>query len=242
MNDKDDEERGLVIRVLSSKDIQKGIAFFIIALILAFVAVTPVPAEERVSDEGIEETPHLERISYPSYQEVNATLEVSTTGSVNVSVHGSLGENSTVWGPKTVESGSETFYLTDIDSERVPRWLNFTDLEGNLTYTYTVQYSQNPYGLLSLPAAFFALLGMIFAFRGQGAILGEIKKKQMEEEARKKEKEREEVSDEEKAKSKEIESEVIYEREESEGEKGEADHINFMGLPDEENEEEKDSE
>ncbi|MBS3781555.1 MAG: hypothetical protein KGY66_01780 [Candidatus Thermoplasmatota archaeon] len=245
MSNKADKERGILIRILSSKDIQKGVAFFSIALILAFTAVIPVTEKEIVREEEIKEAPHIKEIPYPSYRVINATLEVSTTGKVNVSLQNSLlGNDTRVWGPETVgsgnETGNETFDLTEIDLEGVPRWLNFTDIQGNLNYTYTVEYSHNPYGLLSLPAGLFTLIGVVYAFRGKGVILGEIKRKQMEDEARKKEKEREEKAEEEKSsEEEEIEGEVIFEGEDTHEEKDEADHIDFMGVPDEDEEDQK---
>lgn len=244
MNDKEDEERGLLIRIFSSKDIQKGMAFFSIALILAFAAVIPVTDVDVVSEKDISGPHHLKEIPYSGYNVINATLEMSTTGRANLSIQDSLGEDAQVLLKESVSKGeNETIYLTEKEFSKNPRWLNFTSVEGNLTYTYTFKYSHNPYGLLSLPAGFFTLVGMVFAFRGKGVILGEIKRKQMEEERRKKLEEREEKADEEiSIEEEEIEGEVIYEGEDSDKEKSETDHINFMGIPDEEDEEESEGE
>jgi len=222
MNKKNDKERGLLIRILSSKDIQKGIAFFSIALILAFAAVIPV-TEEEFTENTIEEEA-IEEIDYPGYRVLNATLNI-LEGSSNLSIQDF--EGNALLNESIAEGDS--IELTEIESERNPNRLVFTDIEGNLTYSYHLEYSRRPYGLLSLPAGLFTLVGMVFAFRGKGVILGEIKMKQMEEEEREKEEKREKG---------EIEEEVIFEGEDGEEKKGEADHINFMGVPDEEDEEE----
>ncbi len=240
MNEKTDKDRGLLIRILSSKDIQKGIAFFTIALILAFAAVLPVTGEDAVSEQEIEGDEHFEEIPYPGYRVYNATLELSTTRRVDLRIKDSLEEDAEVLMDEIrVQEGEDKIIdLTEIDSERVPRVLHFYYISGSLNYTYTVEYARRPYGLLSLPAGLFTLIGMVFAFKGKGIILGEIKRKQMEDEARKREEEREEEKKREKStRGEEIEGEVIFEGEGTDEERGEADHVNFMGIQDEEDEE-----
>ncbi len=230
MNGKNEKERGLLKRILSNKDIQKGIAFFSIALILAFSAVIPVTEEE--FNENTIEDDAMEQINFPGYRVHDAILNI-TQGTTNLAIQDFQGN---VLLNETVSEG-DSIDLTDIDSPRDPNLLVFTNVQGNLTYTYDLQYSRRPYGLLSLPAAFFTLIGMVFAFKGKGLILGEIKQRKMEEEARKKQEERDDVEEKDKSTGEdEISGEVIFEGESTRTKKGEADHINFMGLPDEDDE------
>ncbi len=229
MSEKNDKDRGLILRILSNKDIQKGIAFFSLALILAFAAVIPV-AEEEFNQNTIEEE-GVEEINFPGYRVHNATVNI-LEGSSNLIVQDFDGNelfNESV-------SAGNSIDLTDLDGNRDPNLLVFRDIgENNLTYSYILEYSRRPYGLLSLPAAFLTLIGMVFAFKGKGIILGEIKSKQMEEKRKKEEREKEEKITEEK----DLGEEVIFEKEDSHEEKGEADHINFMGVPKEDDEENK---
>ncbi|MFW6065125.1 MAG: hypothetical protein ACOC8Y_06085 [Candidatus Natronoplasma sp.] len=245
MNKKDDKERGILIRILSNKDIQKGIVFFVAALILAFVAVTPATStnveEETISEE--EYTPNVP-INYPIYDVINATLEleiISDSGDAEIEIQN---ETHAVLESEILEGGGD---LEIIDLEalaeeegEVPSWLNFTNINGELRYAIIFTYIGSPYGLLSLPAALFTLIGIVFAFKGKGVILGEIRRKQMEEEARKQEEERKEDSESEKsADETKIEGEIIYEGDETPKKKDEADHINFMGIPSEDDDDEK---
>jgi len=229
MKGKNNKERGLLTKILSNKDIQKGIAFFSVALILAFAAVIPV-TEEEFTENTIQEDGDVEQINFPGYRVLNATLNI-LQGSTNLVIQDFEGNellNESV-------SAGDSLELTEIDSRRDPNLLVFTNIRGNLTYTYDLVYSRRPYGLLSLPAGLFTLIGMIFAFKGRGFIQGEIERKRMEEEEKKKQDEREELEEKEKiTMEEEIEGEVIFEG--SEAKTGEADHINFMGVPDEEDE------
>ncbi len=140
---------------------------------------------------------------------------------------------------------SMTWNITEKGLVRSPSWLSFENV--SLNYTYTLNYESRPYSLLSLPAIFFTFVGMVFAFRGKGMLLGEIKQKQMEEEAKRKREESEE-SDEDDTGADSVaegidEEDVIYEGESpstSETEKKEeAEHIDFMGIPDEDDSEDE---
>jgi len=242
MNKDDDKERSLLIRILSNGDIQKGIVFFVAALILAFVAVTPATStnvtEGTREEDGFQEN---EQITYPVYDIINATLEleiISDSGSANVQIenetHVALNEYSLIGG-----GDQEIIDLVNLadETEQTPAWLNFTVEEGILQFSLIFTYTGSPYGILSLPAALFTLIGMVYAFKGKGVILGEIQMKKMEEEARKQQKEgARDIVEEEGYSEEETDNEVIYEGDDTTEHKGEADHINFMGIPDEEEE------
>lgn len=243
MNKKDDKERGILIRILTNSEIQKGIAFFSIALILAFSAIIPVVEEEIDTGmvDAINDGPELISIYYPGYRVTNATLDLNfssiedtDTGTSRISI---LDHQYRILFEENITSNeNKSWELAELDLDRDPNWISFENI--SLEYTYTVIHESRPYGLLSLPALFFTFVGMVFAFRGKGIILGEIKRKQMEEERKKKVEEREEKTEEEKTiKEDEIEGEVIFGGDEEK--EGEADHINFMGVPDEEDEEDR---
>ncbi len=241
MNKDNDKERSLLIRILSNGDIQKGMVFFVAALILAFVAVTPATStnvtEGTREEDGFQEN---ERINYPVYDIINATLEleiISDSGSANVQIenetHVALNEYSLIGG-----GDQEIIDLVNLadETEQTPAWLNFTVEEGILQFSLIFTYTGSPYGILSLPAALFTLIGMVYAFKGKGVILGEIQMKKMEEEARKQQKEGARDIVEEESRSEEGTDKVIYDGDDTTEHKGEADHINFMGIPDEEEE------
>ncbi|MEF8873969.1 MAG: hypothetical protein V5A88_04775 [Candidatus Thermoplasmatota archaeon] len=249
MNDESDEERGILIRILANEDIQKGIAFFSIALILAFSAILPVPEEEvetgRVNTTDGE--PEHEKIYYPGYRVRNATLELNISSIVEDHTATSRVslldyDFNTLYQENITSNESRSWEITEKDLPRDPTWIYFENI--SLNYTYTLKHESRPYSLLSIPAIIFTLVGMVFAFKGKGIILGEIKQKQIEEEARKKREERKKESEKDKRKNlteEEIEEEVIYSGEDSMEEsmekKGDAEHINFMGVPDEDDEE-----
>ncbi len=241
------EDRGLLIRILSDRNIQLGFAFLTIALILAFVgAISELRTSTVSGDVGVEDK--WDKIYYP-YNAINSTLKLKYDSN-------GTNEEALIWfedgypyrndskviGIRDPESGfvKENITLKDDEStkldlenlERTPTTINFNFTEGSLEYNYTVNYANKPYGLLSLPAMFFLLLGMVFAFRGKGVILAEIKRKKMEEEQDEKGKRKEKKLAEEKTE----EENVVYEGE-SGG--GEADHIDFMGMSQEDEEEEK---
>lgn len=250
----DGKERGILVKMLTNKDIQKGIAFFSVALILAFSAILPV-AEEEVDTGTVDtieddEDPQPEYVSiyYPGYQVTNATLEldidsIGEEGNDNATSRiGILDHQFDILHEENITSEeSRTWEITEKNLGRAPSRIYFENI--SLSYTYTLNYERRPYGLLSLPAIFLTLIGMIFAFRGKAVILGEIKQKQMEEEAKKEQEEREDRSDEEdKSESTleeevEKEEEVIYSGEDGTEEKGDAEHVNFMGILEEDEEE-----
>lgn len=239
MNKKDDDRKGLLRRIFSNKDIQKGIAFLSVALILAFSAVIPV-TENDVVQNTIEED-DVENIHYPGYRVINATLEVSTTNFVHVSIQdverNELYEED-VGGD--IGGGSTVIDLTEVapNSERDPEFIVFDEVTGELNYTYDLSYSRRPLTLLSLPAVFFLFVGMVFAYRGKGVILGEIKMSKQREEAEEEgEQARKEESGSEEGSEGE-EHEVVYEGE-SEKKQADGSHVNFMGIPDEEDEEDE---
>jgi len=246
MNKDDDKERSLLIRILSNGDIQKGMVFFVAALILAFVAVTPATStnvtEGTREEDGFQEN---ERINYPVYDIINATLEleiISDSGSANVQIQNETREY--VLDEFSLSGGGDQEIIDLVsladETEQTPAWLNFTVDEGTLQYSVIFTYTGSPYGILSLPAALFTLIGMVYAFKGKGVILGEIQMKQMEEEARKQQEERAgDIVEEEGYSEEETDNEVIYEGDETTEHKGEADHINFMGIPDEDDEEKR---
>jgi len=254
---KSDDRGSLLIRILSDKDIQKAIAFFSIALILAFAAVTTTTETDQLrrgvsaDDDDRDFTTEFVNIHYPTFLDLrNSTLEFiakETNTSFSLEILDSDLEHLWSRSYSLDEGEKESEYLPDLDgvnSENPPSYLNFNVTEGNLSYTYTVSYSRTPYGLLSLPAAFFTLLGMVFGFRGKGVILGEIKRKQMMEKENKKKEEREKKTEKESSEDDEYSGEVIYESKEREesgqkGEKGDASHIDFMGIPEEDKDDEQ---
>ncbi len=250
MEGKSDGEGSLLIRIFSDKDIQKAIAFFSIALILAFAAVTTTtetdqtPGEISADDGDADFTIKNEPIYYPRLIALkNSTLELRAEETyTNLSLEIRDSDFESLWDNsyELAEDQEVSLYLPDlrgIDQENSPNFLSFNVTEGNLTYTYTVSYSHSPYGLLSLPAAFFTLIGVVFGFKGKAVILGEIKRRQMEEEEKKKKGKEKESS-----KGDEYAREVIYDGEEEsdqQREKGDASHINFMGVPEEDKDDEE---
>lgn len=317
MVDNKDKEHGLLYRIFSNKDIQKGIALFSIALIMAFSAIMPVTEgeveedsivvgyrfslerteyeqyledgpidrslEEAFEDEGyglhqdtelseadgswyiyendthtyrIEiEDENLEiyeevdshqqyvRINYPGYNIINGTLELDFEPreegtELRVEIQNRDFEALEVITLTRFDNHS-FIDLTEIDWRDSPRFLNITLDGGSMDYTYSIDYSRRPLRLLSLPALFFTFIGMVYAFKGKGVILGEIKRKQMEEEEREKMQERKEEISEEDVSSGPDDREVIYEGDgtSSKESKGDADHISFMGLPEDEDDE-----
>jgi len=249
MNKEDDKERGILIRILSNKDIQKGIVFFVAALILAFVAVTPATStnveEDTIKED--EDAPNVQ-INYPIYDVINATLELEIVSEEEGRAYIEIqNETNEVLEEKTLtRSGAQEIIDLEVvaeDSGEIPAWLSFNVSEGQLRYAIIFTYTGSPYGILSLPAALFTLIGMVYAFKGKGVILGEIKRKQMEEEARMQQEERKKEFGSEQSTGEEgIEGDVIYGEngaDEPTEKKGEADHINFMGIPDEEDNDER---
>ncbi|MFP3871652.1 MAG: hypothetical protein ACOCTR_02395 [Candidatus Natronoplasma sp.] len=241
-------ERGLIVRILSNPDIQKGLVFFAVALILAFSAViTTVEEDVDKGTIGSDEIGLVTNINYPRFMELdNATLrlegdeEVRTEATIRIL--NSNYENITL--PEGWTSGRRTIMdLSEVENKTLdmtslkerPRHISFNVTQGNLTYTYTVSYPTKPYSILSLPAAALTLIGMVYAFKGKGVILGEIKRKQMEKEQKEREK-----------KDLKSRDEVVYEGDGSEkgsmdkDKSGEADHIDFMGVPDGSEEDEED--
>jgi len=253
---KSDGEGSLLIRILSDSDIQKAIAFFSIALILAFAAVTTTIETDQLRDEISADdgdrdfTTEFESIYYPIFLDLrNSTLDfIAKETNTNFSLEILDSDFEHLWSRSyTLEEGEkESEYLPDldgIDQENPPNYLNFNVTEGNLSYTYTVSYSRSPYGLLSLPAALFTLLGMVFGFRGKGVILGEIKRKQMRKKEKERREEREKKNEKEDNEDGGYSREVIYEGEKREKsdqqrKKGDASHIDFMGLPEEDKDDE----
>jgi len=250
MAEKSDDEGSLLIRILSDSDIQKAIAFFSIALILAFISVTTVTETNQIGDEIGVEDPGYYKIDYPTLLELrNSTLEMKAEQeNTNFSLEILASDLEILWSNNytLAENEEKSEYLPvleGIEPESSPTYLNFNVTEGNLTYIYTVSYSRSRYGILSLPAAFFTLVGMVFGFKGKAVILGEIKRKQMIEEDKKKKEDRKKNKEKEYSEGDEYGGEVIYEGEKSEEsykqrEKGDASHINFMGLPKEDREDE----
>jgi len=248
---KRDDEGSLLIRILSDSNIQKAIAFFSIALILAFISVTTVTETNQIRDEIGVEDPGFYKIDYPTLLELrNSTLEMKAEEeNTNFSLEILASDLQILWSNNytLAENEEKSEYIPDlegIEPESSPTYLNFNVTEGNLTYMYTVSYSRSRYGLLSLPAAFFTLIGMVFGFKGKAVILGEIKRKQMIEEEKKKKEERKKGKEKEDSEGDEYGGEVIYEGEKTEEgyqqrEKDNSSHINFMGIPEEDNDDEK---
>ncbi|MBS3816024.1 MAG: hypothetical protein KGY76_00485 [Candidatus Thermoplasmatota archaeon] len=241
MKEKDEDDRGILIRIISNKDIQKGFGLFAIALILAFTSVTTT-IETDVKDEEVgPEEESFERIHYPRYTVRNATLELDFEPDGDSTTHSEAeikvlnASYDDIWETTWNQNFSRTIDMTDLDG--TPYYLSFNVTNGTLTYSYSVTYPNKPYSILSLPAIVFTLVGMVYAFKGRGVILGEIKMKRMEEERKKqmekRKEEKEETSEEED--EDEESRKVIYEgdKDETGSKKGGADHINFMGLPDE---------
>lgn len=242
---KENDDRGLLIRIFSDKDIQIAVALFAIALILAFAAVTTTTETERLRDilETEDDEPEFtrEEIYYPGLLDVsNATLEfIAEGGDTNFTVELLNSDFDPLWsntyeleeGEGVNESVPD---LHGIDSEDPPEHLEISNVTGgNLIYTYTVSYSRSPYGLLSIPAMIITLIGMVFGFRGHTVILGEIKRKKMLEKEKEKKEERAEREEGESEEADEKLGEVIYEDEDGERsqEKGDGSHVDFMGIP-----------
>lgn len=244
MKKKNNEERGMIVRILTNPDIQKGFSLLALALLLAFSAVISTVSEEveekgTISEDDDEADKLITGINYPSMRTIeNATLEIEADDEVDFEVKILDSE----WKPLYNESNRYKIDLTEL--EGTPNHFSFNVLEGNLTYIYTIAYVSRPYGLLSIPAVFVLLLGMIYSFKGKGVILGEIKRKKMEQEHREKRKERKKSKGEGTTKEKSTDSDsapgdkVIYSGDKKE-KRGDADHVNFMGVPDESEDEEK---
>jgi len=244
-NDKQDE-RGILLRIISNPDIQKGFVFFALALILAFSAVITTVEEDVDSDTFSPEDHGLvTNINYPRMREIDeATLEIRSDEELEseATIRILDSDYEPIFLPEEwTTSDRESMDLSEVENisldltllDEDPRHFSFNVTEGSLTYTYTVSYPRKPYGLLSLPAALFTLIGMVYAFKGKGAILGEIKRRQMEKETEKMREKKEEEKDE----DKEISEDVIYEGTGSSKKGQEAEHINFMGVPDDSEEE-----
>ena len=244
MNKDNDKERSLLIRILSNGDIQKGLVFFIAALILAFVAVTPATSSNVIEgtrdEDGFQQN---EQINYPIYDIINATLELEITSDDGDAIIEIQNQTHVALGEYRLRGGGdeETVDLMNLadETDKVPAWLNFTVNEGTLKYSIIFTYTGSPYGILSLPAALFTLIGMVYAFKGKGVILGEIQMKQMEEEARKQQEDKKNDFEGKESKEEVIDDNVIYDGDDTTEHKGEADHINFMGIPDEDEEEKR---
>lgn len=241
MKDEDSEDGGILIRVFSNSDIQKGFGLFAIALILAFASVmTTTETDVKGPEEIVPEDHGFKRINYPTYTVRNATLELDfdpddePTGAVKAEIKILNGSYDSIWRTNWYENDSLTLDMMEVDGN--PVFLSFNVTNGNLTYTYTVTYSASPYGILSLPAALLTMIGMIYAFKGKGVILGEIKRKRMEREAKKKKEERgSDTSEEEEQMSKK----VIYGGGKEGSKESDADHIDFMGISKESDEDEE---
>ncbi len=246
MSKKDRSERNLLLRILSNRDIQIGAVLLLIAVILAFAAVVPVMGEINAENEVGSDDPGVLEIDFPALRHLrNATLEViadDDVGTANVRINHSadleldsfqlsggqnLTRNLTDLVPEDREFGEEN-----------PRFVVFEFDEGNISYNYTATYEHQRFRILSIPAVVLTLIGMVFAWKGHGALKGEIMMKRMEEEARKKE-EAEKASQIEKADSKkdekEPEEDVIYEGDQQK--KSDGSHIDFMGIPKDDEEE-----
>ncbi len=240
------KSKSLLLRILTNKDIQKSVIFFTIALILSFASIQTVTETDRTPSGQVEEDETaFESIYYPTMMDlINATLELKAEETANTSFE-LLDEDLGILYSSTIEleEGEEKEkYLPDLrdfDRGNSPSYLNLTVENGTLSYTYIVSYSRSPYGLLSLPAIFLAFLGLVFGFKGKGHILGEIKERKLEEKEREKTTERveskEDISHSE---------DVIYNGGGQKGdksiedtEKGDASHVDFMGISREDNEE-----
>ncbi len=252
MQDNKEDEKGILIRILSNPDIQKGFAFFGLALILAFSAVVTTVEEDVDRDTiGPDDNGLVINIHYPRLREIdNASLEMKgdddDESKATIKILNSTYDPISL--PQEWTTGdSQSMNLTEVENksldlrllEDTPRHFSFNVTEGNLTYTYTVSYPSKPYAILSLPAALLTLIGMVYAFKGKGVILGEIKRRQAEKEARKKKEERgKEKEEEDVEEESETSKDVIYEGTGAEKGGGEADHLDFMGVTDDSKDEE----
>ncbi len=241
----------LVVRIISNPDIQKGFVLFALALILAFSAVITTVEDDtdkdsiEPDDQGLVKDiryPHLRNVENSTLElrgeeETNLSLRILNTNFQPISLPGTWADETGERINLTIaEDENRSLDLTELDD--IPRHFDFNVTEGNLTYVYYVSYATSPYGILSLPAILLTIIGMVYAFKGKGALLGEIKERQIEEEERKIKARRQKKY--EKGKDREHFEDVIYEGEKKEGKP--SDHVNFMGIPEGSEEDEEDQE
>lgn len=241
MSKKDKGERSLILRILSNRDIQIGAVLLLIAVILAFAAVVPVAGEMNAEGVLSSDDPGFVEIDFPALRHLrNATLEViadDDVGSAIVRVNHSADlelDSFQLSGGQDFTKDLTNLVPEDQEfGEENPRFLVFEFDEGNISYDYTATYESQRYRYLSIPAGILTLIGMVFAWKGHGALKGEIIRKRMEEEAKKKKEDRQEKEDEISKKTgseeKELDEDVIYEGDQEK--RSDGSHINFMGIP-----------
>ncbi len=244
MSDKG-ENISVLKEMFHNKDIRRGFLCFTVALILAFAAVTP--RLDTDSEKG-EVTPEGDEQNFPlliSYRTRDSTLRLNYTSpnsSDRAIIHIRNNEDETL---KNVSLSSNSvpieIDLTAFDSD--PAYISVNISSGILRYSQTIAYTRHPYSLVSLPAAFLTLLGMVYAFKGKGALLAVIKENKEAKEAKKEmEKKKKEKEDKEGEKDSDSEQQVSSSGENEKGvdevpsedrseEESEAGHIDFMGVP-----------
>lgn len=257
MGDKGND-RSLLRRILSDRNIQLGAVFLSLALIFAYVGA--LPESGSTTDEGTIKVEDCE--DSDCFREIRSSLTaVETIIEFNYTANESDPDaEAEIWFEDgfPYEEDSERVriprpgyeqYDTNItlsDGENVsqdlneledrPRTVNFNLSSGELEYSHTIRYQTKPYGLLSFPALLFLLIGMVYAFKGQSVIAAEIKRKRMREEEKAQEN-AEEKEEEKEQKDEEISGgKTIYSGEDK---SEDAEHIDFMGISgssDEENE------
>lgn len=244
MNEDEEEDQISVLRSMASnKDIRRGFLCLGIAVILAFTAVIPqVNTDINKGKVTPDSGDHYIEFWTSPYMVRNSTLKLeyksnSTPEVVNISIENE--DFNVVRNISIDTTESVKIDLTKFDSETV--YLDINISEGSLYYTQRVRYTTHPYRVLSLPAAFLTILGMVYAFKGKGAILAAIQEKKEQKEKSKKEEERESKAEKEgeKEETQPEESEEEETKGDQEGgtsredqeKRADGDHIQFMGTP-----------
>ncbi|MFO7791864.1 MAG: hypothetical protein R6W73_02640 [Candidatus Saliniplasma sp.] len=153
-------------KIVKRRMLLTGLSLLIIALLLAFASINVEPRSFESEEKVLEGDGDLEFIE-SRYQSINSSIEMNfhpvneeDTGGVMVVIRYE-NENETIEVDhdenKTIEIDDGANYIvSDFDSKR-----------GNLTFTQTINYKAQPYGLLSIPAFILTIISLIFVYQGK---------------------------------------------------------------------------
>ncbi len=206
MSDKD-KKPGIIKRISSNRDIKLGLIFLALALIFAFASITQEVKTSKNSDElrlaGREHWYPLDRKN----EELSAEIfvEYNTSGNISetATVYFGKVENDDLNNPKEVfekylnanESRSDNNVTLDLKNDHdyincmwadFPANENSTNENVTIDFTLKIKYLSQPYSLLTFPAMFFTLAGVVFSLKGKSAILAGIGEEKKEEKMMKK--------------------------------------------------------
>ncbi|MGM0406307.1 MAG: hypothetical protein ACQEQM_09240 [Thermoplasmatota archaeon] len=183
-------------KIIKRKVLLTGLGLILIALLLAFLSINVTFETFESQEKSLNGDGDSEALQ-SRFQSINSSLEMefnpanqgddNSRGEVTVIIiHGEKNE--------TYDLGYDETKTVKLEDDANFIVSNFDSSKGNLTFSQTIVYETQPYGLLSIPAFVLTIISLVLVYSGMYQMKLENKLEEQEEKLKKEEGSEKELS------------------------------------------------